>query len=72
MGGVGLSGKEVWGTSRPVAGEGDLDGPPPCRQAQERAGDHKGPPSLPSSTLAPTDHPTHFLRLMPIGCPCGQ
>ncbi len=33
------------------------------------AGDHKGPPILPSSTLAPTDVDEWGLRLMPLGCP---
>jgi len=33
------------------------------------AGDHKGPPIHPSSTLAPTDVDERGLRLMPLGGP---
>src|SRR3989440_598262 len=44
---------------------GNTTTPPP--------GDHKGPPNLTSSSLAPTDHVAlclvSRLRLMPIGCP---
>ena len=40
-------------------------------QGEQDAGDHKGPPNRPSSTLAPTDRPASFLTsqlsLMDIG-----
>jgi hypothetical protein len=41
--------------------------PPRWEHRDQDAGDPKGPPHRPSTTLAPTDADGLFLRLMPIG-----
>ena len=44
--------------------------PPSCEPREQDAGDHEGPPTPTSTTLAPTDRPASYLafrlRLMPI------